>query len=145
MNIKAMLTALVSILAVSAAAPVAAHSITNKSLRPGFGAAATDVWLTSCGAGTEHLFAQIKDQTGDSNFVSLVVVSGTKAATTTDLSGGDANFSEGIKVFGGEATYTMLVNHTRSNGQAYSIEFHCESSNGSHTDTTTPTAPSQDN
>lgn len=142
---KTTLTALVSLFVVGAAAPVAAHSITNKSLRPSFGAAATDVWLTTCGAGSEHLFAQVRDQTGDSNFLSLVVVSGTKAATTTDLSGGDANFSEGIKVFGGAASYTMLVNHTRANGQAYSIEFHCEDSNGSHTDTTTPTAPSQDN
>lgn len=145
MNIKAVLMAVVSLLATSIVTPVAAHSITNKSLRPSFGAAATDVWLTTCGAGTEHLFAQIKDQTADSNIVSLVVLSGTKAATTSDLSGGDVNFSDGIKVFGGAATYTMLVNHTRSNGQAYSIEFHCEASNGSHTDTTTPTAASQDN
>lgn len=145
MNIKTLLTALVSLFVIATAAPVAAHSITNKSLRPSFGAAATDVWLTTCGAGSEHLFAQVRDQTGDSNLVSLVILSGTKAATTTDLVDGDVNYSVGVEVFGGAATYTMLVNHTRSNGQAYSIEFHCEDSNGSHTDTTTPTAPSQDN
>ncbi len=145
MKIKTTLLAISAICISAVAAPVAAHSISSKSLRPSFGAAATDVWQTTCSGGSDHLFAQIRDHTADKNIVSLVVVSGTKAATTSDLVGGNTQSSPAIKVFGGNATYTLLVNHTLGTGQVYSIEYHCEDAAGNHTTTTVPSAASQDN
>lgn len=145
MTLKTTLSLLLMVFTLGAIAPVAAHSINNKTLRPAFGASATDIWQATCGAGSSHMFAQIRDQSADNNLVSLVVVSGVRGATTTDLTGGDPAYSPGITVNAGNATYTMLVNHTRTGGQAYSIEYHCENASGDHTDTTTPTAPSQDN
>ncbi|MDP2180385.1 hypothetical protein [Methylicorpusculum sp.] len=143
MTLKTTLTLLLSVFTLGAVGPAAAHSISNKTLRPAFGASATDIWQATCGAGSSHMFAQIRDQSADNNLVSLVVVSGVRGSTTTDLIGGDQTFSPGITVAAGNATYTMLVNHTRAGGQVYSIEYHCENASGGHTETTTPTAESQ--
>lgn len=145
MSSKSLFASAIALFAVMASAPVSAHELTNKTLRPTFGASATDVWQVTCSGGgsDSNLFAQILDQTNDSNIVSLAVVAGTKALSTSDLIGGDTTYSPEIKVFAGDTTYTMLVTHTRTGGQAYSISYHCQ--NGTtHTATTVPSAPSQD-
>lgn len=130
--------------------PVSAHTLSNKTLKVGFGAQATDVWQVTCSndavlGDSDHLVAQVLDKSPGTNLLSLIIVKGTAAATTVDPVGGNATPSPFVEVVGGNGVYTMLVNHTQSGNKVYNIEFHCENAGGDHTPTTTPTLPVQDN
>lgn len=132
------------------ALPASAHTLSNKTLRIGFGAQATDVWQVTCSAdavlgNSSRLVAQVLDKSPGTNLLGLIIVKGNAAVTTIDSKGGDTIPSPWVQVNGGNGVYTMLVNHTQAGNKVYNIEFHCESANGSHTPTTTPTVPVQDN
>jgi hypothetical protein len=150
MILKPLLKAALTLSILGFMVPASAHTLSNKTLRVGFGAQATDVWQVACSAdallgNSDHLVAQVWDKSADTNILSLVMAKGTAAATTVDAVGGDSILSPAIKVVGGNGIYTLYINHTLSGNQVYNIEFHCQNANGDHTPTTTPSTPVQDN
>lgn len=150
MTLKTLAYSVLVLSTLGGANEVFAHSLTFKTLRSQFGASATDVWQVTCNSdavlgNTHHLSAQILDRSGDTVFLPLVIVKGNNAVTTVDPTGGDGNMSPLVSLAGGNGTYSLLVNYTRAVNQIYNIEFHCENAAGSHTPTTTPTLPVQDN
>lgn len=150
MHLKNLLKITLALGVAGVVLPVSAHTLSNKTVRVGFGAQATDVWQVTCSAdavlgNSDHLTAQVLDKSPGTNLLSLVILKGSAAATTVDSKGGDTTPSPFISVVGGNGVYTMLVNHTQSGNKVYNIEFHCENASGGHTPTTTPTAPVQDN
>lgn len=150
MILKPLLKAALTLSVLGFVLPASAHTLSNKTLQAGFGQKATDVWQVVCSSdallgNSDRLVAQVWDKSADTNILSLVVAKGTAAATTVDAKGGDSTLSPAISVVGGNGTYTLYVNHTLSGVQVYNIDFHCQNANGSHTPTTTPSTPVQDN
>jgi len=150
MILKHLLKTALVLAVLGSVSPVSAHTLSNKTLRVGFGAQATDVWQVTCAndavlGDSHHLAAQVLDKSNDTNILSLIIVKGTAAATTVDSVGGDTTPSPFVEVAGGNGVYTMLVNHTQSGNQVYNIEFHCANAGGDHTPTTAPSTPVQDN
>jgi hypothetical protein len=102
------------------------------SLLAASGAGATDLYQVTCEADATsggYLEARIKDFAAGS-MMSLQVVKGTKAANGTDTGPGDTSFGGWAKVSGGAGAYYMLVdrNGTSASNEAYTIEYHCHSS-----------------
>jgi hypothetical protein len=145
MKIKTTVALAISLFSAGFAVSVSAHDLRFKSLMPANGAGATDVWELECRDNSHDLVAQISDgRTNDANLISLVLYKDGKAVTTTDSTGGDGIYSPLVSLNGGSGVYSMIVNHTLAGFQLYHITYHCESSNGSHTATTVPSLPVQD-
>jgi len=122
---------------------VSAHDLRFKTLMPANGAGATDVWEVGC-QNSQRLVAQVKDHELDTNIVSLLLYKDGKAVTTTDSVGGNGDYSPLVSLNAGSGTYSMMVNHSRAGFKLYSITYHCENASGSHTPTTVPSTPVQD-
>ena len=150
MKIKTTLALTLYLFSAGFAASVSAHDLNFKSLSPTNGASATDVWEVGClNSGvlgdSARLVAQVRDwSANDTNLVSLVIYKDGKAATTTDLTGGDAPYSPNVSVDAGNGIYTLMINHTLPGLQVYFVEFHCENAAGDHTPTTVPSTAVQD-
>ena len=151
MKIKTTVAALaLSLFSAGFSTSVSAHDLKFKILSASNGAGATDVWEVSCLnssllGDTARLVAQVRDfSPADSNLVSLIIYKDGKAASTTDLSAGDAGYSPLVSVNAGNGVYTMMANHTKVGNQVYFIEYHCENAAGDHTPSTVPSTPVQD-
>ena len=109
-----------------------AHSQSG-SLLSASGAGATDLYQVTCeddATAGGYLEARIKDF-GAGSMMSLQLIKGSKAANGTDTVPADANFGGWAKLFGGVGAYYMVVdrNGTSATNEAYTIEYHCHSSN----------------
>lgn len=99
-------------------------------------ASATDVWEIECSGGTQYLAVQIKD--GPPNKapkVSVQLVKDRLAVNTTDPRDADADYSPEVRLYGGDGTYTALIDKSGAQPENYFLEYHCEGAGGAHTGT----------
>ncbi|MCX8050081.1 MAG: hypothetical protein N3A55_10560 [Methylohalobius sp.] len=113
-----------------------AHDITSNFSNPG--RFATDYWLITCEAGTNHLFFRVKDFTPNTSRVSAMVVKGTRVVFTTDLVDSDALLSTRRLFAQGSGGYHLFVFKSNGNGlgnDEYLVQAHCENAVGDHMET----------
>ena len=86
---------------------------------------------------TDRLVASIKDTSPpqDKLFVSLQIIKGNRADSTTDPVSGDGNFSPEAKVQGGSGVYQILVNKTIAGARSFLVSYHCMTASNEHTAT----------
>lgn len=117
---------------------VSAH---DKSGSLGVAASATDVYQIICysegGINPYQLFFDIKSMTASATPLSAQVINENLAMSTTDSIGGDAAKSPELRVVrqGNNDTYTVAVDKSGAGEVNYTIDFHCEDSNGNHAGT----------
>ncbi|MBY0482921.1 hypothetical protein [Nitrosomonas sp.] len=77
---------------------------------------------------TDHLVASIRDTSPpqDNLLVSLQIIKGVLANSTTDPISGDDDFSPEIKVQGGKGVYQLLVNKTGEGARSFLVSYHCQ-------------------
>ncbi len=143
MKIKTAIALAISLFSVGLATSVSAHDLRFKTLMPANGVGATDVWEVGC-QNSQRLVAQVKDHDLDTNKVVLILYKDGKAVTSTDLVGEDSDYSPLVSLSAGSGTYSMMVGHNKPGFKLYSITYHCENASGSHTPTTVPSTPVQD-
>ena len=100
-------------------------------------ASATDLAAVTCGSGTHHLTARVRDNSGPASglLLSLHLYKGTQMTTITDTVSGDANYSPYINLNGGAGVYYMSATKTNAGVRVFDVEWHCQSSDDQHTDT----------
>lgn len=86
---------------------------------------------------TDYLVASIKDTSPpqDKLLVSLQIIKGSRAASTTDPVSGDGNFSPEVRVHGGSGVYQVLVNKTIAGARSFIVSYHCMTASNEHTAT----------
>lgn len=86
---------------------------------------------------TDSLVASIKDTSPpqDKLLVSLQIIKGSRAASTTDPISGDGNFSPEVRVHGGSGVYQVLVNKTIAGARSFIVSYHCMTASNEHTAT----------
>ncbi|MDV6341888.1 hypothetical protein R2083_04965 [Nitrosomonas sp. Is35] len=86
---------------------------------------------------TDRLVASIKDTSPpqDKLLVSLQIIKGYLADSTTDPVSGDGNFSPEAKVQGGGGVYQILVNKTIAGARSFLVSYHCMTADNVHTAT----------
>ncbi|PTQ77483.1 hypothetical protein C8R26_108131 [Nitrosomonas oligotropha] len=86
---------------------------------------------------TDRLVASIKDTSPpqDNLLVSLQIIKGSRAASTTDPVSGDGNFSPEARVQGGSGVYQILVNKTIAGARSFIVSYHCMTADNVHTAT----------
>ncbi|MBK7491078.1 MAG: hypothetical protein KBF68_12000 [Nitrosomonas sp.] len=86
---------------------------------------------------TDRLVASIKDTSPpqDKLLVSLQIIKGSRAASTTDPVSGDGNFSPEARVQGGSGVYQILVNKTIAGARSFIVSYHCMTASNEHTAT----------
>ena len=86
---------------------------------------------------TDRLVASIKDTSPpqDKLLVSLQIIKGSRAASTTDPVSGDGNFSPEARVQGGSGVYQILVNKTIAGARSFIVSYHCMTADNVHTAT----------
>lgn len=104
---------------------------------------ATDLMEVTCstlgGSATDHLYVRVRDDAPTPRpnpLVSVQVQKGRAAGNATDR-GADGNsaFSAAIEVHGGDGVYHVQVDKSGPGAELYSIEYHCQSADGAHTQT----------
>ena len=55
--------------------------------------------------------------------------------STTDTVSGDANYSEGIQLNGGDGVYYISATKTAAGARIFDVIWHCMDINNGHTDT----------
>lgn len=102
------------------------------------GKSGTDVYIVSCGPGTDHLTASVKDNVPVKP--AKVGVKLTKGAVSTPLStdarDGDALFSPAVKLAGKNGNYMMSVSKSTSGvigPETYTANYSCRNKAGSKT------------
>jgi hypothetical protein len=68
-------------------------------------------------------------------YLTLQMLKGTQAISTTDNGSGDAAYSDFIAIDGGAGVYTLLLTHTRAGAREFDIEYHCMTADDIHTGT----------
>ncbi|MDO9424641.1 MAG: hypothetical protein Q7T40_10705 [Methylobacter sp.] len=134
---KAFITALISISAGHAGIALA-HS-GGGIIDPGSNnASATDLAAVTCGPGTHHLSAQVKDISGPvpGLLLSLHLYKGNQMTTSTDAISGDANYSPPISLNAGQGVYYMSLTKTNIGGRQFDVIWHCMAGDdATHTET----------
>lgn len=103
---------------------------------PGLTHYAGFICSNDAGFDSDHLVAQIRNNTPGAPAVSVVVVKDSRAATTTDTVSGDAQASPAIQVRGGNGVYQVLVHKSGSGALNYTLTVHCMEASGQiHTGT----------
>lgn len=119
-----------------------AHDRFNETLGAGVGA--TDYFKVTCsddGNGNAgHVLVSVKDKTAGSNVLSVVVYKGTVAATATDVTGADANYSPvAFAANGVNGVYNIFVHKNIAGARTYDLSAHCKTGTvngaGAHTGT----------
>lgn len=88
------------------------------------------------GFDSDHLVAQVRNNTPGAPAISVVVIKDSRAATTTDAVGGDAQASPAIQVRGGNGVYQLVVHKSGPGALNYSLIVHCMEASGQiHTGT----------
>ena len=102
----------------------------------GNSANAVDLAVVTCTGGSHHLFGQIKDMSGPGGpLLSFHIYKGNQKTSTTDTVSGDANYSEGIQLNGGDGVYYISATKTGAGARIFDVIWHCVNSAGGHTDT----------
>lgn len=109
----------------------------------GAAASSTDFWELECfndqgnPSGDPHeLFFEVRGGSKSPVQVSAQVLNGNQAYSTTDPLSGDSAFSPSLViVHDGSDVYQILVDKNGPGAVNYSLEYHCQSSNGAHTGT----------
>jgi hypothetical protein len=115
----------------------------NASGSLGQAASATDLYMVSCfdnGDGT-GVSARLAMQVADlapaaAPKVSVQVIKGVSAVTSTDSKDGDAKYSPFVYSNGGDGSYYVSVSKTAAGAENYDLDFHCQNAAGGHTGTT---------
>lgn len=103
---------------------------------PGLTHYAGFICSNDAGFDSDHLVAHIRNNTPGAPAVSVVVVKDSRAATTTDTDGGDAQAGPAIQVRGGNGVYQVLVHKSGSGALTYTLTVHCMEASGQiHTGT----------
>jgi hypothetical protein len=68
-------------------------------------------------------------------YLSLQMLKGVQAISTTDTTSGDAAYSDYVSLVGGPGVYTLMLTHTRAGARDFDIEWHCLTADGAHTGT----------
>jgi len=126
---------------------VSAHDINGEYLYSGDSAA--DTWKVSCLNGSARLVARVRDLSSGVSKISAMIYKDGRAANTVDSVGGNIGYSPFVSVNEGDGVYMIIITNSQSSATAggynqYDINYHCESDNGNHTDTTVPESPIQD-
>lgn len=90
------------------------------------------------GAGpAQFLVARVRDNSAavSGMFVSLQLLKGTRATSVTDLTPGDADYSEFATLSGGNGTYQLILNKTKAGARSFDLEWHCLTAANDHTGT----------
>jgi hypothetical protein len=90
------------------------------------------------GAGAPaSLVVRIRDNSApvEGLYLSLQIIKGTQAISTTDTTSGDAAYSDLVAIYGGAGVYTLVLTHTRAGTRDFDIEWHCLTASGAHTGT----------
>jgi len=145
--IKQQMAVLAFFLSITQISSVSAHEVTGAFLYSGDSAA--DTWKIECLNGSARLVARVRDLVPGVSKISAVIYKDGRAANTVDAVGGDAGYSPFVSVNEGDGEYMVIITNSQSSVNVsigynrYDIDFHCENST-KHTDTTTPSAPIQD-
>jgi len=98
-------------------------------------AGASDLFKVTCSDGSAYLETYIKNKTAGGSFISVQVIKDSQVSNTTDPIAGDSGYSPQVKTKGGDGSYLVMVNHTVSKSETYTLEFHCKNSQDDHTGT----------
>lgn len=109
----------------------------------GAAASATDLYELECfndqgnPSGDPHeLYFEIRGDSKSPVQVSAQILNGAQAYSATDHINGDNAFSpELVVVHDGSDVYQIIVDKNGPGAVNYSLEYHCQSSNGAHTGT----------
>jgi ribosomal protein L11 len=131
--IKKTFTSLVLLLSISYAGVSSAHTYSgfmpNKT---------TQVLTLNCPAGTVQVNAEVADGASNNGIMSVTIVKGANAITTSDLQQGGNTYGPDVTLVAGAGTYFLIASHTAPVAGPYLIQYHCEASNGA--ETTVPAA-----
>ena len=85
----------------------------------------------------DNLVAKIRDNSPPvpGMFVSLQLLKGSKAISITDITPGDAEYSQSVSLQGGNGVYYMMANKTVAGIRNFEVEWHCMTANNAHTGT----------
>lgn len=123
------------------AANVQAHSGGATMDEAGNKASFTALARITCfddGAGpAQFLVARVRDKSPAiaGLYVNLQLVKGTRATSVTDLTPGDAEYSEFATLSGGNGTYQLILNKTKAGAREFDLEWHCLTAGNDHTGT----------
>jgi hypothetical protein len=113
----------------------------------GRSANATDLYLVECstdvGGTTARLRARVLSRKSGLPLVSVQTHKGSVATNRTDAVGGNPKFSTAGNNFGGDGQYLVLVDKAGKGAVTYTIDFHCQAGDGSHTGTDITTLQNQ--
>jgi len=117
--------------------PAWAHSYV---LALGEAAGATHYFGVICstegGYETDHLYLQVQGLTAQAPRLSVQVIKGSSAGSTTDAQSGDAVPSPALRLRGGNGLYQVLVNKAGPGALTFNIVAHCLDASGTqHTGT----------
>lgn len=86
---------------------------------------------------THRLVASVQDTSLPqvNLLVSLQIIKGVNAISTTDPVSGDGAFSPEISVAGGDGAYLLLVNKTGPGPRSFIVSYHCMTIDNAHTGT----------
>jgi hypothetical protein len=114
----------------------------NSSGSLGQTAGSTDLYIASCfnnndGTGDSvRLAIQVADLGPvAAPKVSVQVLKGVAAATSTDSKDGDSKYSPFVYNNGGNGSYYVIVSKTGTGVENYDLDFHCQAASGAHTGT----------
>ena len=102
---------------------------------------ATDIYLVTCDDDSDHLLTSLVNVSAGGGLVSVHVYYGTKKTSDTKITtAADPNITVGdssplVKTYGGNGVYTLLVDKTGDDAEAYQLLFHCQNSSNLHTET----------
>ncbi|MCW5599308.1 hypothetical protein [Nitrosomonas sp.] len=139
-----LITALLSFLLMISQVKVShAHNIAGPIDPAGNVPTFTAVAIVSCtddGNGpADHLLANIKDHPSnpavDGMFVNMTLFKGNKAVSVTDVTPGDDNPSQTIKLSAGNGVYYMIVSKTKPGVRNVVVDYHCMTADNAHTGT----------
>jgi hypothetical protein len=136
-----------TIMAASFVGVLAYTGIASAHTQPGSlgsGLGKVDYYLVQCAPDpatltpTGRLYIHVRDLAPlASPVVSILAIKDNVAATSSDFTDGDANYSLAATPLGTDGLWTVLINKTSAAAEDYFAEIHCQSQDGTvHTDTT---------
>lgn len=111
-------------------------------------ARATDQYRVTCstdaGGETYRLRIRVRDEDPVKKaIVSAQVRKGPLATNTADAKDGNTGYSPRVYTNGGNGVYYVTVTKTGKGAERYTLEYHCQTATGGHTDTGITTLQNQ--